>query len=211
MIAYHGLCFWRDSMPLVRDMPFSPQIWTQSVDQMACRLIMQIVNPLEQPQSTAGSLRGTAEEVECDTIQICTSFINSHYERNSLDQPSGSFVDAYDILSAAVILTCLHCRLKRQEPQHFANLMNSINKATAIVTQVAGRFTALKAFQDTLLKLSAHVVEAQYNTDQVGQAHLTERTRIDICTPLQTAQKPLRDIPPIVPRRLRRFLSGTFS
>lgn len=185
MIAYHGLCFWRDSLPVVRDLPFTSQYWAQSVDQMACRLIMQTVSPLPQQQSTSGFLRGTAEEVELDTIQFCTNVINTLYERNTMDQPSGSFVDAYDILSAAVILTCLHRRLGRQDPQHFASLMNSISKATALVTQIAGRFTALRAFQDILLKLSAHVMEAQCAGNQVSHLHCfhVEGLSTDYVTP----------------------------
>ncbi|KAH8177003.1 fungal specific transcription factor domain-containing protein [Sarocladium implicatum] len=192
MILYHGLLFWRESLPPVRDLPFSSQYWSQSLDQMGCRLIMQIVNPLQQADSVPGFLRGTAEEVELDTVQLCSSLISTLYERSTADQPTGTFVDAYDVLSAAIILTCLYRRLGRQEPQHFATLMTSINKAMTVVTQIAGRFTALKAFQDTLLKLSGHVMELQYNTNE-------------------TVPKPLQGIPAIVPRRLRKFLSNTFQ
>ena len=123
-----------------------------------------------EPRRNPGvdSTCGSAEEVELDTMQLCNSLIDNLYERTSTEQPTGSFVDAYDILSAAIILTCLHRRLGRQEPQHFASLMTSINKAMTIVTQIAGRFVALKAFQDTLLKLSGHVMALQYSTNDVS-------------------------------------------
>lgn len=213
IIAYHGLCFWRDSTPLAQNPPISPQIWTRTADQMACRLMMQIVSPLPQAQSIEGSLRGNANQVETDTLQICTAFINNIYESTNTDEPSDSFLDAYDILSAAIIIACLYHRLERQEPQHFASLMNSINKATALITQIAGRFTALRAFQDTLLKLSSHVMEAQYRGDQVSHrlTRLCATQGASSLIMVKAPLKPFHDVPLIVPRRLRRFLSGTFQ
>lgn len=171
-------------------MVFPPDMWAQTLDQLACRTIMQIVRPAPQQHSASGFSLGSLDELETDTIQLCTRFINAAYEKRSSGHPCGSFVDAYDLLSAAVILTCLQRSPNRRETQHIGSLLNSINKATTLVTQIAGRFPALRAFQDTLLKVSACLMEAPYGGDEVLR---------------------LQDIPSVIPRRLRHFLQNSFQ
>lgn len=167
MASYHNLCFWRDSPPPIRDAPIQPRLWADYVDQLACRSLMLISSPMQQAHTSPGILRGTAEEVEADTIDSCKRLISNLYDRSGTGHSAVSFVDAYDILSAVVILTCLSRRLGKQGPQDSAGVFESINKASAVVTQIAGRFPALRAFQELLLKISGRMMEEHTGRAQV--------------------------------------------
>ena len=128
---------------------------------------MQIVSPDQQAHTSPGFLRGTADEVEMDTVDSCKRFINSLYDRTGTGHSAVSFIDAYDVTSAVVILTCLSRRLGKQDAQASAGVFESINKASAVVTQIAGRFPALRAFQELLLKISGRLMEEHTGRTQV--------------------------------------------
>lgn len=175
MCAYHNICFWRDSAPA--------SIKADAVDQLACRSLMQIHHP------TGPGLLG--DDVTSDAVEACQRLINRLYERYGAGDAAGSFMDAYDALSAAVVLTCLTKRLGRRGPQHLTQLLAAINKTSSVVAQVAGRFPAFRAFGELLFRLSARVTEEHGG-----------RTEAFVNS--------LDSIPGAVPRRLRQLLRDSF-
>ncbi|KAH6689061.1 fungal-specific transcription factor domain-containing protein [Plectosphaerella plurivora] len=191
MPSYYNLCFWRDSLPSLRDAPITLRLWSDNVDQLACRSLMQIVHPAPQtpmPQAILSS----AAELETETIKSCQRLINSLYERSGKGNSSlSSFIDGYDVLSAVVIMACLTHRLGKQDSYHSAGTFESISKASTVVTHLAGRFPALRAFQELLLKISGRMME-----EHMGKT--------------QDFFNKLDGLPVIIPRRLRQFIRNEF-
>lgn len=174
MCAYHNICFWRDSPPVLHETSVPRKVWMDVVSQLSCRLLVHAVHPKHRSLSTPGLLMGTAEDVETDTVDSCQRLIDSLYDRYNQGTSSGGFIDAYDALSAAVVLTCLAKRLGRQEPRHLAQVLESINKASSVVAQISGRFPALRDYRELLFTLSGRVMEEHGGKTEVSHPKLSQ-------------------------------------
>ncbi|EJT77235.1 hypothetical protein GGTG_07147 [Gaeumannomyces tritici R3-111a-1] len=140
MFSYSNLCFWRDSGPPARGLRITTAEWHGCIEQLACRTIMRIVQPvyraqrLAMPKSCWGALQTSRK-----TRQV-----------------RGTFLDMYDALSAAVILVCLTRRLGlAQDPLFLGQVLSSVHKASTVLTELSGRFHGLRSFRELIITLSA--------------------------------------------------------
>lgn len=102
---------------------------------------------------------GNMADVERDAIASCTRLIDRLYTRSRSDASlSSTFLDAYDALSAIVMLVCL-TRRRPSQVTALTQVLNFSNKARAIITGISGRFHGLPTFQELAIKLSLRVME----------------------------------------------------
>ena len=94
----------------------------------------------------------------------CRRLIEQLYDRSGQGLVDGSFLDAYDLFSAAIAYICL---LQRTQ-QGLAQTFEVVSKASVLLARYASRFTALDVFLRFLLDLSAKTVEGQGSLDQVS-------------------------------------------
>ncbi|KLU92658.1 hypothetical protein MAPG_11602 [Magnaporthiopsis poae ATCC 64411] len=192
VFSYSNLCFWRGSLaPAAEHLSVPVHEWTDFLDQQFCRALMCLIRPAALRKGTYAravdpeSPLGNVADVERDAIASCTRLIDRLYTRSRSDTClSSTFHDAYDALSAVVMLVCL----TRRRPGHVAALtqvLNPINKACAVITDISGRFHGLRAFQELAMQLALRVM---------GDGD---------CGPDK--------LPLAVPRRLRQSLQASFA
>jgi hypothetical protein len=161
IFSYGNLCFWREFPPPTNN-AVSPRGYPlECLEQLACRAMILIVNP---PSSTlANSLLalGDSPEIEADTISSCKRLIERLYSTSTNNIATVSFLDAYNILAAAVAYVCLVQRLPQPNQQGFAQTFEVVSKASVLLTQCSTRFVAISVFQQFLLSLSTKIMEGQ--------------------------------------------------
>ncbi|KAJ4115328.1 hypothetical protein NW768_011180 [Fusarium equiseti] len=163
LFSYSNLCFWRE---------FPPTNNPDYLDQLACRAMILIVNP---PSTTLGD-----PQIKTDTITSCKRLIETQYTKSR----TVSFLDAYNILAAAVAYICL----SQPNQQGFAQTFEVVSKASVLLTQCSTRFSGLSVFQQFLLSLSTKIMEGQGSLEQY-----------------------LDFIPPEIPIHLRSFVQNYAS
>ncbi|KAF5654035.1 STB5-SIN3 binding protein [Fusarium sp. NRRL 25303] len=103
LFSYSNLCFWREFPPQTGGIttPTNPQF--DYLDQLACRALILMVRPNNQSLTNSEVHAESDGEVEADTISCCKALIEKLYSRSG-SGTTVSFLDAYDILAAAVAL-----------------------------------------------------------------------------------------------------------
>lgn len=164
MFDYSNICYWRDLSSRLNDHSPRPRL---HVYQLACRALIQTVNPTRSPHTNPGILPGTARDVENDALASCRLFISASYEQTGYGKASGSFLDAYDVVSAAVVYACLSQRDGASPDRQRTELTEVLHKASTLVTQISARSPALGDFHRLFLVLSSKVVgnEVKLNPD----------------------------------------------
>ncbi|KAK2686504.1 hypothetical protein QWA68_014387 [Fusarium oxysporum] len=192
LFSYSNLCFWREFPPQTggTTTPTSPQF--DYLDQLACRALILMVQPRDQNLTNSEVDAESDGEVEADTISCCKALIEKLYNRSG-SGTTVSFLDAYDILAAAVAYVCLVQHAPQPNQQGLTQTFEVVSKASILLTQCSSKFSALSIFQQFLLSLSTKMMEGQGN--------------------LQNYQD---FIPPEIPSHLRRIVqryssSGTIS
>ncbi|KAI3584059.1 hypothetical protein IWW34DRAFT_345029 [Fusarium oxysporum f. sp. albedinis] len=192
LFSYSNLCFWREFPPQTggTTTPTSPQF--DYLDQLACRALILMVQPRDQNLTNSEVDAESDGEVEADTISCCKALIEKLYNRSG-SGATVSFLDAYDILAAAVAYVCLVQRAPQPNQQGLTQTFEVVSKASILLTQCSSKFSALSIFQQFLLSLSTKMMGGQGN--------------------LQNYQD---FIPPEIPSHLRRIVqryssSGTVS
>ncbi|KNA98328.1 hypothetical protein FOXG_02701 [Fusarium oxysporum f. sp. lycopersici 4287] len=192
LFPYSNLCFWREFPPQTggTTTPTSPQF--DYLDQLACRALILMIQPRDQNLTNSEVDAESDGEVEADTISCCKALIEKLYNRSG-SGATVSFLDAYDILAAAVAYVCLVQRAPQPNQQGLTQTFEVVSKASILLTQCSSKFSALSIFQQFLLSLSTKMMEGQGN--------------------LQNYQD---FIPPEIPSHLRRIVqryssSGTIS
>lgn len=140
------------------------------LDQLACRTMMQLV-PLQQ--NITETCTGTTGEIEEDILRTCERFISRRFNR-SQDQPYvGTFIDAYDTLSAAVTFVFLvHHSTRISSEQKLSSSMEIIQKCSILMTVASERFTAFRAFRGCLLSMSSQLLRGN-----ISQTHVSPQLR----------------------------------
>lgn len=99
-------------------------------------------------------------EVEADTISCCKALIEKLYNRSG-SGTAVSFLDAYDILAAAVAYVCLVQNAPQPNQTGLTQTFEVVSKASILLTQCSSKFSALSIFQQFLLSLSTKMMEGQ--------------------------------------------------
>lgn len=154
MFDYSNICYWKDLSSRPNDHPPRTSL---HVHQLACRALIQTVSPTPSPHTNPGILPGTTHDVEHDTMASCKSFISAAYERTGHRKATGSVLDAYDVVSIAVVYGCLSKRDGASSDRRRAELTEVLHKASTLVTQISARFPALGDFHRLFLVLSSKV------------------------------------------------------
>lgn len=117
-----------------------------------------MANPVRPDESHSQFYLGTWTDVEADVISSCKRLIEKLYDCSGRGLERGSFLDAYDVLSAAVVYVCLAQRASATNQQGLAQIFEVVSKASIVLTQYASRFSALGTFQQFLLTLSTKMM-----------------------------------------------------
>ncbi|KAF7541309.1 hypothetical protein G7054_g679 [Neopestalotiopsis clavispora] len=156
---YSNICFWRQ---WTGDQDSESNVKSTVPDhllQLECRMLAKITSMPPDHQNLRRSSAAVMREVDRETIEACTRYVDRIYERFQDNNFVGSFIEAYDLFTAS--LTVVH--LKRRDvtsntQQQLASMMDVINKSSTLLTVVAERFSMFRGFQRVLLSLSGHLM-----------------------------------------------------
>ncbi|KAF5681228.1 tartrate transporter [Fusarium heterosporum] len=162
LFSYSNLCFWREFPPLTG--VSSTNSWLDRLDQLACRALILTVDGV--PGNMPNSNDEDIIQIETDTIKSCKRLIERFYGRSGGEMAGMSFLDAYDILAAAVAYVCLVQRPSQSDQQGLTQTFEVVSKASVVLTQCASKFSALSVFQRFLLSLSTKMMEGQGSLQQ---------------------------------------------
>ncbi|KAG8670897.1 hypothetical protein FPOAC2_04204 [Fusarium poae] len=188
IFSYSNLCFWREFPPPINDTTFPRGYPLDSLDQLACRAMILIVNPPSCTLSNSLLAIGDSPDIKTDAISSCKSLIERLYTKSTNSTVAVSFLDAYNILAAAVFYICLVQRAPHLNQQGFAQTFEVVSKASVLLTQCSTKFIAIGVFQQFLLSLSTKIME--------GTA---------------SVQEYLEFIPPEIPSHLRSLVQNYAS
>ncbi|KAI1017586.1 hypothetical protein LB504_003772 [Fusarium proliferatum] len=160
LFSYSNLCFWREFPPQTggTTTPTSPQF--DYLDQLTCRALILMVQPRDQNLTNSEADAESDGEVEADTISSCKALIEKLYNRSG-SGTTVSFLDAYDILAAAVAYVCLVQHAPQPNQTGLSQTFEVVSKASILLTQCSSKFSALSIFQQFLLSLSTKMMEGQ--------------------------------------------------
>jgi hypothetical protein len=178
---YGNLINWRDLDPPVGSSPDMIRSWEDSVNQLMCRGLLEIVRlfkgagqePQERRQGRADFISSKwMDEIRKDTRAACRRFIMISYVRAGQRQTVQSFLDFYDLVAATVGYICLEAKQgqassadPRPQAPNKGELMEVVHKASVLVTQIASRFPALDGFQRLFQTLFSKAVgEVSYES-----------------------------------------------
>jgi hypothetical protein len=159
IFSYSNLCFWREFPPPINDTTFPRGYPLDSLDQLACRAMILIVNPPSCTLSNSLLAIGDSPDIKTDAISSCKSLIERLYTKSTNSTVAVSFLDAYNILAAAVFYICLVQRAPHLNQQGFAQTFEVVSKASVLLTQCSTKFIAIGVFQQFLLSLSTKIME----------------------------------------------------
>ncbi|KAM6534165.1 hypothetical protein FALCPG4_007101 [Fusarium falciforme] len=189
LFSYSNLCFWREFPPNTENAASEIELPFDYLDQLACRALIMMVNPVRPDESNSQLYLGTWADIEADIISSCKRLIEKLYDRSGRALERGSFLDAYDVLSAAVVYVCLAQRASGMNQQGLTQIFEVVSKASIVLTQYSSRFSALGTFQQFLLTLSTKMMAG------LDQSH----------------QDYQDTIPTSLPGHLRRFIQRHYS
>ncbi|KAF4954945.1 hypothetical protein FSARC_11974, partial [Fusarium sarcochroum] len=161
LFSYSNLCFWREFSPSTDSATYATHPPFDCLDQLACRALILMINPIAGNIANSGLDTEDYVDIEADTISCCKSLIEKLYSRSGSGIPGVSFLDAYDILAAAVAYVCLVQRAPQSNQQGLTQTFEVVSKASILLTQCSSIFSALNVFQQFLLALSTKVMEGQ--------------------------------------------------
>lgn len=150
------------------------------MNHLACRAFMSLIltaSGAEQRQIREGqdgiSMHSRRnKDIEGDTLILCQEFIKNLYEQSGRGQMAGSFLDAYDLVSAAITYICLMAPQMNASPAAaegtatvwpparsqqdlVPKLMEVVHKASTLITQISARFPAFEGIHRLLFTLAS--------------------------------------------------------
>ncbi|CVL07923.1 related to STB5-SIN3 binding protein [Fusarium mangiferae] len=160
LFSYSNLCFWREFPPQAGGTTTPTNLQFDYLDQLACRALILMVRPNNQSLTNSEVHAESDGEVEADTISCCKALIEKLYSRSG-SGTTVSFLDAYDILAAAVAYVCLVQHAPQPNQTGLTQTFEVVSKASILLTQCSSKFSALSIFQQFLLSLSTKMMEGQ--------------------------------------------------
>ncbi|PWY71423.1 hypothetical protein BO83DRAFT_399663 [Aspergillus eucalypticola CBS 122712] len=137
---YGSFSYWRDIPRGTMGSNISPTS-SRTLRQLTCRSMVCLAQ-ISGFERNATRVFGTTHTIRQDIINTCSEYISNEYLAVENDCFTGSFVDAFDIFSAGVVLICLG----RMSPSSdVPNAASVLNKCTSLLTLLGERFSALKA------------------------------------------------------------------
>lgn len=100
------------------------------------------------------SMIASSRNIESDLIQNCQEYIEGEYQRSEQGELMGTFVDAYDIFAAGVVIICL-----TRKTSLSLSVSDVVHKCTVTLAILSERFPALRVFRRVLWALSSVVSE----------------------------------------------------
>ncbi|RSL87584.1 hypothetical protein CEP51_002167 [Fusarium floridanum] len=158
LFSYSNLCFWREFPPNTENVASEAELPLEYLDQLACQALVLMANPARPIESDSQLYLGTWADIDADTINSCKRLIERLYDQSGRALERGSFLDAYDVLSAAVVYVCLAQRASGMNQQGLTQIFEVVSKASIVLTQYSSRFSALGTFQQFLLTLSTKMM-----------------------------------------------------
>ena len=194
---YGSFSYWRD-IPRGTIGSNIPPTSSRTIRQLTCRSMVCLAQ-ISGFERNATRVFGTTHTIRQDIINTCSEYISNEYLAVEDDCFTGSFVDAFDIFSAGVVLTCLG----RMSPSSdVPNAASALNKCTSLLTLLGERFSALKALCRVLwcLQESADMVSNNFWPKSIYDRRPAELTK----------KAQVIELPDIVPHALRVMIEGTF-
>ncbi|KAJ5204378.1 uncharacterized protein N7498_005257 [Penicillium cinerascens] len=176
-ILYHygNFCYWKD-FAIGHDS--ATKFTAVCVKRLSCRAMIEILKVKGSVNTESNLVRGSGS-IENDFIKASVDYVEEEYQRFDRGEFTGSFVDAYDIFGAGVIIVCLSAG--KSLPARNANI---VSKCTALLTLLGERFSGLRVFRRVLWALSGLVVGESVN-DPI-----------------------IRELPPVIPDGIRDLISA---
>ncbi|OJZ81553.1 hypothetical protein ASPFODRAFT_64967 [Aspergillus luchuensis CBS 106.47] len=137
---YGSFSYWRD-IPRGAMGSNIPPTSSRTIRQLTCRSMVCLAQ-ISGFERNATRVFGTTHTIRQDIINTCSEYISNEYLAVEDGCFKGSFVDAFDIFSAGMVLICLG---KMSPASDVPNAAIVLNKCTSLLTLLGERFSALKA------------------------------------------------------------------
>jgi hypothetical protein len=156
---YSSLCYWRDTSKSLRN---GDSISSTILKQLTCRALIHIF--LKINDSTSGTeVTKDRQRIESDVVRSCADFIEDEYHNYEHGDFSRSFIDAFDLFAAGVVLVI--CPRRTQQPPT-SGKGGIFNRCATLLTIIGERFGSLRVLHRVLSALSTLALEGFCN-DQV--------------------------------------------
>ncbi|KGO43656.1 Transcription factor, fungi [Penicillium expansum] len=175
---YSNLCYWRDSARNIKSEPSASEFPRAVVIELASRAMVEVLKT-NGSADIEPSMIHSSQNIERDIVTTCSEFIEHAYQSSDRGEFTGSFVEAYDIFAAGVVIVCLNVK----SPSSFTDA-GVMNKCTALLTTVGERFAGLRVFRRVLWALF-NTVSGNSKSDPI-----------------------VHELPPIIPDGIRNLIAG---
>lgn len=175
---YSNLCYWRDSARNIKSEPSASEFPRAVVIELASRAMVEVLKT-NGSADIEPSMIHSSQNIERDIVTTCSEFIEHAYQSSDRGEFTGSFVEAYDIFAAGVVIVCLNVK----SPSSFTDA-GVMNKCTALLTTVGERFAGLRVFRRVLWALFS-TVSGNSKSDPI-----------------------VHELPPIIPDGIRNLIAG---
>lgn len=190
---YGAICYWRD---IPKDVQGSSQSLStiRAIRQLTCKALVYLARTSSLGQTTTSILMPT-HTIQQDITAACREYINGEYDALEKGEFSGSFIDAFDIFSAGVVLIILG---KASSFLGSPSEAGVLSKCTALLTIIGARFSALKTLCRVLWRLQ------ESTDDRVSPGMLCNTILEDLN--LISWEQVINDLPDLVPSSLRKLI-----
>lgn len=155
---YANFSFWRQLSTQLAMWSKENRFVSGLIEQSSCRTLVQLIKVPTRHNSKWTSTTNLVD-LEGDAVETSLAFIDACYDRSQNHGFVGSFVDGYDIFSATILYLFMTCRsTSTSNEQKLALSINIIHKCSVLMTDIAQRFSVFRAFQGTLLAISARLL-----------------------------------------------------
>lgn len=156
---YSSFCYWRDTSKSLRN---TDSIGRTILKQLTCRALIHIFLKVNYPTSGIDRMKDR-QRIEIDVVRSCTDFIEDEYHNYEHGDFSRSFIDAFDLFAAGVVL--IVCLRRTQQPSA-SEKTGIFSRCATLLTIIGERFGALRVLHRILSALSTLVL-AGFCNDQV--------------------------------------------
>jgi hypothetical protein len=178
---YTSFCYWRDTSKSLRTID---NISSTILKQLTSRAVVHIFIKINYSTSGIDTMKDR-QRIESDVIRSCTDFIEDEYDNYEHGDFSRSFIDAFDLFAAGVIL--IVCLRRTQQPSA-SGKTGIFSRCATLLTILGERFAALRVLHRILSALSTLGLEGFCN-DQVCPESVRLTLKSDELRALTTSGK----------------------
>jgi len=163
---YGALISWRETYPNSKNATASSRHFCHHVNQLSCRTLTQLILSGYGSQDHSQSVLGSGRTIIKEVIASCVLYITQTCELSDSGNCAWSFVHAYDIFSAGVVLVGSWLNPRDDISHSIGELSKFVSKCTSLLTVISQRFSSLRQLRRVLEALLTWAFEEQMSTQR---------------------------------------------